>query len=242
MPHHHALPFNQLLAALPGGQYLHMAQDMQPITLEFGTLLYDAGQTIAYVYFPDNALVSMLALIPGHQGLEVAMVGREGMVGTSLALGQPYSEVRTIVQCSGTCLRMEANRFLAYFEEGQALQHEVLLHAQSLTLQMAETAACNHFHSITQRLARWLLMARDRVGANQFHLTQEFLGNMLGVRRAGVTDAAHRLKTLGLIDYSRGDIEIQNTQGLLAAACHCYRNPFKPAQKTNAGLGEFPLG
>lgn len=218
----YAPPYNRLLAGLPPAQYQQLASDLQPVTLEFGTLLYDAGQTITQVYFPTNALVSLLALIPEHQGLEIAMIGHDGMVGSPLALGQHISAVRTIVQCTGSVLRMEAGKFLAHFDQGQALQHEVLRYAQQLTQQMAQTAACNHYHSIGQRLARWLLMAHDRVGADQFHLTQEFLGNMLGVRRAGVTNAAHQLKVLGLIDYSRGDIIILDPAGLARMACSCY--------------------
>ncbi len=223
MPSLHAYPYNRLLAALPPAEYQRVRAQLEPRSLAFGTLLYDAGQEIRQVYFPQSALVSLLALVPGHPGLEIAMVGREGMVGSAVALGESVSTVRTVVQCSGSCLCMDADCFRAYFDEALTLHRQVLQCAQCLTLQMAETAACNHFHTIVQRLARWLLMAQDRVGADQFHLTQEFLGNMLGVRRAGVTTAAHQLKAQGLIDYSRGDIEILDTDGLMAQACSCYR-------------------
>lgn len=151
------------------------------------------------------------------------MVGREGMVGVAFALGIARSPVRALVQGGGTAMRMKAAPFRRELRQSLPLQREVLLYTHELMVQVAQTAACNRFHVVEARLARWLLMTRDRVGSDHFRLTQEFIGHMLGVRRVGVTNAAHALKQRRLIDYSRGSIEIINGPGLEAAACACYK-------------------
>jgi CRP-like cAMP-binding protein len=161
-------------------------------------------------------------VVDRHLALEVGMVGREGMVGVAVALGIAASPVRAMVQGAGNAMRMKATRFRSAFGQSQILQRQVLLYTHALMAQVAQTAACNRFHVVEARLARWLLMTRDRVGSDQFHLTHEFLGHMLGVRRVGVTNAAHALRRRKLIDYSRGDIAITNGRGLEAASCSCY--------------------
>ena len=214
---------NRLLAALPHLQYQKIQADLEFTELHFGDVLVDAGAKMDYVYFPGNCLISLLTVIDKHEALEVGMVGREGFVGASLALGVTTSSFRALVQGTGTAMRMQAPAFLRAFNQGQAMQKEVLLYTHTLMNQIAQSAACNRFHLIEARLARWLLMTRDRIGTNHFHLTHEFLGNMLGVRRVGVTNAAHALKDRGLIDYSRGNIEIIDGQQLELAACSCYQ-------------------
>ncbi len=185
-------------------------------------MLYEPGQTISHVYFPGDSLVSLLTLADGHLALEVGLIGREGMVGISLVLGHDASPVRALVQGSGTALRMPAARFRKFFRHSPPLQQELYRYTYTLMAQISQTAACNRFHVVEMRLARWLLMTHDRVKSDQFHMTHEFLGHMLGVRRVGVTRAAQTLQNRKLIRYSRGNITVLDRNGLEAAACHCY--------------------
>ena len=213
---------NSLLAALPGKNYQRLLSGLEPVVLKFGDVLYESGQKIRYVYFPGNSLVSLLTLVDGRMALEVGMVGREGMVGVPLALGTHVSPVRALVQGAGTAMRMESARFAKEIRKSPQLQQEVYRYANALMTQVSQTAACNRFHVVVARLARWLLMTRDRVRSDEFRLTHEFLSHMLGVRRVGVTTAARTLQARKLIDYSRGKIRILDGKGLEAAACECY--------------------
>ena len=214
---------NSLLAALPRKEYQLMLPKLKLVTLTFGEVLYSPGQAIEHVYFPTNSLVSLLTLVLEHQALEVGMVGREGMLGIPLALGLNNSPERALVQGSGMALRMTAEDFRHELQQSVHLQREVYRYTFELMLQITQTAACNRFHQIEARLARWLLMTRDRVRSNQFYLTQDLLGDMLGVRRVGVTQAAGDLRERKLINYSRGQISILDGQGLEAVACQCYQ-------------------
>ena len=214
---------NKLLAALPRAEHRRLLASLEPVTLAFGEILYEPGDAIRHVYFPNDSLVSLITLADRHLALEVGMVGREGMVGVAFALGIGVSPVRALVQGGGTAMRMKAAPFRRELRQSLPLQREVLLYTHELMVQVAQTAACNRFHVVEARLARWLLMTRDRVRSDHFRLTQEFIGHMLGVRRVGVTNAAHALKQRRLIDYSRGNIEIINGPGLEAAACACYK-------------------
>jgi CRP-like cAMP-binding protein len=213
---------NSLLAALPGENYRRLSSGLEPVELEFGDVLYEAGQEIRHVYFPGNSLVSLLTVVDQRMALEVGMVGHEGMVGVPLALGAQVSPVRALVQGAGTAMRMESARFRREIRRSPQLQQGVHRYANTLMAQVSQTAACNRFHVIGARLARWLLMTRDRVGSGEFRLTQEFLSHMLGVRRVGVTQAARTLQARKLIDYNRGNIRILDDKGLEAAACECY--------------------
>ena len=222
-PHPGRTPFtNRLLVALTRADHLRIESFLEPVTLAFGEVLYEVGDAVRYVYFPTDSLVSLLTLVGSRHALEVGMVGPEGMVGTALALGVNASPFRVMVQGAGKAMRMEARPFLNEFHSGQSLQRQVHLCTHALLSQIAQTAACNRFHSIEERLARWLLMTRDRVGSDHFHITQEFLGNMLGVRRVGVTNAASALRSRALIDYHRGNIHIIDGPGLQGASCSCY--------------------
>jgi CRP-like cAMP-binding protein len=213
---------NSLLAALPGKNYQRLLPGLEPVTLNFGDVLYETGQKMQHVYFPDNSLVSLLTVVNGRMALEVGMVGREGMVGLPLALGSDVSPVRALVQGAGTAMRMKSARFSREIRKSPQLQHGVYGYANALMAQVSQTAACNRFHVVEARLARWLLMTRDRMRSKDFRLTQEFLSHMLGVRRVGVTNAARALQNRKLIDYSRGKISILDDKGLEAAACECY--------------------
>lgn len=213
---------NSLLSAIPRTALRRLLPAMQEVELEFGQVLYEPGDEIRHVYFPSLSLVSLLTLADGHLALEVGLIGREGMVGIPLVLGHRTSSVRALVQGSGTALRMASARFLAEFRASPPLQRELYRYTHNLMAQISQTAACNRFHVVEQRLARWLLMTHDRVRSNRFHMTHEFLGHMLGVRRVGVTRAAQALGGRRLIAYSRGDITVLDRKGLEAAACQCY--------------------
>ena len=214
---------NVLLAALPRADYRRLLPLLEPVTLDFGDILQEQGDTVAHVYFPGDSLVSLLTIVDHHLALEVGLVGREGVVGVPVAMGVAYAPFRALVQGGGTALRMRAAVFRRELQAGGPLQREVHLYAHALMAQVARTAACNRFHFVQARLARWLLMTRDRMRSNRFRLTHEFLAHMLGVRRVGVTRAAQALKRRKLIAYSRGNIAIVDGSGLEAAACSCYQ-------------------
>ncbi|MBY0268557.1 MAG: Crp/Fnr family transcriptional regulator [Burkholderiales bacterium] len=213
---------NSLFAALPSSDYLRLLPALEPVMLTFGEVLCESGQPIRQVYFPNDALVSLLAPVDGHQALEVGLVGSEGMVGIPLALGISITPVRALVLGSGTAMRMETACFRREFSRSVPLQRELHRYTHALMTEVTQTAACNRFHMVEARLARRLLMTRDRLQSDHFRITQEFLAHMLGVRRVGITKAAHALKKRKLIDYSRGNIVILNGRGLEAASCSCY--------------------
>jgi PAS domain S-box-containing protein len=213
---------NNLLAALPRKDYLGLLDGLEPVTLTYGTVLYEPDERITHVFFPVDCLVSLLTTVEGRQAMEVGLVGREGMVGISLAMGMDVSSVRALVQGSGTAMRMKAARFHQGFERSLPLQRELHRYSYVKLAMARQTVACNRFHAIEARLARWLLMTSDRVLSDEFVLTQAFLGDMLGVLRAAVNRAAGSLQERNLIRYSRGKITILDRKGLEAACCRCY--------------------
>ena len=196
---------------------------MEPVALRFGEVIYLPGEPISHVYFPTGSLISLITVVEGHQDLEVCMVGHEGMLGTPLALGLSYSPVRAKVQGAGMALRMMASDFQNEFRRNPLLQRAVHRYTFNLMGQLTQTAACNLFHHVEARLACRLLMTRDRMRSNRLHLTHDLLGNMLGVRRVGVTKAAGDLRQRKLISYNRGEIVILDGDGLESAACQCYQ-------------------
>jgi len=214
---------NSLLAALPRKEYQRLLSRLEPVKLTFGEVLYEPGKPIRHVYFPTDSLVSLLTLVEGHMALEIGLVGREGMLGIPVALGIKDSPVRALVQGTGTALRMTSPHFRSEYEKCGLLRGELNRYIHERIVQITQTAACNRFHPVEGRLARWLLMTRDRMRSNQFRLTQELLGNMLGVLRVAVTNAAGDMQRRKLISYSRGNISILDGDGLEAAACRCYR-------------------
>jgi CRP-like cAMP-binding protein len=211
-----------MLAALPRKQYQRLLTGLEPVALSFGEVLHEPGERIRHVYFPSDSLVSLLTIVEGHLALEVGMVGREGMVGVPVSLGTDVSPVRALVQGAGSAMRMKSARFSQEIRKSPQLQQEVGRYTRALMAQITQTAACNRFHVVEARLARWLLMTRDRVRSDEFRLTHEFLGHMLGVRRVGVTTAARTLQKRKLIAYSRGKIRILDRGRLERAACSCY--------------------
>jgi CRP-like cAMP-binding protein len=214
---------NRLLATLSPRDYAQLAGGLEQVTLTYGQILYEPGEEMQAVYFPSDCLVSLLTLVEGHRALEVGLVGREGMIGARLALGAATSSVRALVQGTGTALRMTSKRFLREFRRSSTLQRSLFQFTDTLMIQVSQTAACNRFHMVEARLARWLLMTAERMASSEFHLTHEFLADMLGVRREGVTVAACGLQQRKLIRYRRGNISILDTKGLEAASCSCYR-------------------
>ncbi len=213
---------NRILSVLPRADYQRLAPKLEPVTLGFGDVLYEPGDPVRHVYFPGDSLVSLLTVIDGRLALEVGLIGREGMLGMAFAMGTGTSPVRAVVQGAGSAMRIEAAAFRKALRQSASLQREMHLYNHALMIQFAQTAACNRFHVVAARLARRLLMTRDRLDSDEFRLTHELLGHVLGVRRVGVTKAAHALKKRKLIDYSRGNIAILNGRGLEAAACSCY--------------------
>lgn len=213
---------NDLLAALPRKHFLRLSAGLDRVKLNFGERLLEAGGPIRHVYFPGSALVSLLT-DGGHRPVEVGLVGHEGMVGIPLALGVDVSPVRAIVQGTGTAMRMDRAGFLREFQRNALLQRGLYRYGHALMAQVTQIAACNLLHTVQMRLARWLLMTRDRVASDEFQFTHAFLGHMLGVRRVGVTEAAGALMKQGLINYGRGTIRIRDRKGLEAASCRCYR-------------------
>jgi CRP-like cAMP-binding protein len=199
---------NDLLGAMPRQAYRRMQTSLESVELSYGQVLYEPMGSIRHVYFPIDCLVSLLTAVDQNRTLEVGMVGNEGMVGMPMALGIRVSAVRALVQGSGTALRMTAARFRTEFKNNLPLQRALFRYNHLLMAQISQTAACNRFHDAEHRLARWLLMTSDRLHADEFLLTHEFLGHMLGVRRVGVTKAAGALHLRKLIDYSRGKIRI----------------------------------
>lgn len=216
-------PSNRLLATLPEKDRRRLLAGCTTVDLVFGEIISRAGDRIEQVYFPLDSFISLVAPIDGHPGLEVGMVGNEGMLGITLTLGVDISPLHALVQGSGQALRMDAALFRRELKNCPALERELKLYNFVLMCQLAQTAACTRFHVVEARLARWLLMTQDRMHKDAFHLTHDFLGHMLGVRRVGVTKAATALQKQALIQYNRGDISILDRTGLEAASCACYQ-------------------
>lgn len=231
---------NTVLASLPPASVARLQAMLEPVTLEFGQVLYEPGTAIRYVYFPIDCLISLLTAVDKHRSLEVGMVGNEGMAGMPFILGMGVSGVRALVQGGGGALRMAAAPFRVEFDGNPALQEALYRYMYALMAQISQTAACNRFHEAEPRLARWLLMTRDRVKSDRFPLTHEFLAHMLGTRREGVTAAASAIKRRKLIEYRRGEIRILDLKGLKTASCPCYQviqTAFRRAQHPRAPVG-----
>lgn len=217
-----ALPGNRLLATLPKKDYERLLPGLEEIPLVFEDVLYEAGGAILDVYFPTSGIVSLLASVDDRAALEVGLVGSEGMVGLPVFMDVNKSSNRAVVQGAGIALKMKARDLRKECNDGGSLPRLLRRYSHSLMTQVSQTAVCNRFHPIEARLARWLLMTRDRMNADEFQLTQDFLSNMLGVRREGVNKAAGLLQQQGLISYTRGALTILNRKSLEAIACQCY--------------------
>jgi CRP-like cAMP-binding protein len=213
---------NRLLATLPKNEYKRLFPQLKKVSLILGEALYKPGDVINYVYFPNDSIISLISELSDTSWLEVGMVGNEGMAGLAVFMGVPYSTTRALVQGSGSAMRMSSAAVRKESNRLGSLHHLLHRYSHSLLTQVSQSSACNRFHLVDARLARWLLMTNDRLGAEEFPLTQEFLSSMLGVRREGVSKAAGALQAAKLIRYSRGMITLLNRRGLEAKSCHCY--------------------
>ena len=213
---------NRLLATLPGKDHRQVLANCEPVELHLAEVISEPGERIRHVYFPTDSFVSLVTPPDDHAGLEVGLVGDEGMIGTPLILGVEVTPLRTFVQGAGPAWRMTPERFRDALSQSNALQATLDRYLYVLMNQLAQMVACTRFHMVEARLARWLLMTQDRAHSDRFHVTHEFLAFMLGVRRVGVTKAASALQQRKLIRYSRGDITVLDRAGLKTAACGCY--------------------
>ena len=214
---------NRLLASLPPEAHEQLRPDLEQVPLVFKQVLQEPNVPMSHVYFPLSGVISMLILLEDETIIEVATIGNEGMAGLPVFLGSDSMATQGIVQIPGEALRVSSGAFRQAVANLNPLRDILQRYTQVLFMLVAQSAACNRAHNISQRCARWLLMTQDRVDSNQFPLTQEFLSEMLGVRRAGVSEVASELQQEGLIQYSRGIITVVDREGLEARSCECYR-------------------
>jgi len=222
MPQPHSPQQNYLLGALPRAESERLYPELELVPMPLGEVLYESGDKLQYVYFPTGSIVSLLYVMADGASAEIAVVGKEGIIGIALFMGGETMPNRAVVQSAGYAYRLKGQRLKAEFNRAGELQHLLLRYTQALLTQMAQTAVCNRHHSLDQQLCRWLLLSLDRLAGDELVMTQELIANMLGVRREGVTEAAGHLQNAGLIKYSRGRITVLNRSGLEARTCECY--------------------
>ncbi len=213
---------NHLLASLPAAEWQRWLPHLEMVEMPLGQVLYESGSTVTHVHFPTTAIISLLYVMEDGASAEIAVVGNEGIVGISLFMGGESTPSRAVVQSAGFGYRLKAETIKAEFNRAGPVMHLLLRYTQALITQMAQTAVCNRHHSLDQQLCRWLLLSLDRLQGSELVMTQELIANMLGVRREGVTEAAHKLQDAGLIRYSRGHISVLDRKGLEKRVCECY--------------------
>jgi CRP-like cAMP-binding protein len=213
---------NDLLASLASVELKRIRGQLKPVDMPLGQVVYEAGRHLDHVYFPTTCIVSLLYVLENGSSAEIAVVGREGVVGISLFMGGETTPSRAVVQSAGCAYRLPGAVMKAEFTRGGTMQHLMLRYTQSLITQMAQTAVCNRHHAVDQQLCRWLLLSIDRLPTPEITMTQELIANMLGVRREGVTEAAGKLQKAGVISYRRGHIRVLDRPRLEAMSCECY--------------------
>lgn len=214
---------NGVLASLPMAIRHRLHPDLEAAVLVPGEVLYEPGGQLMHLYFPTSAVVSLIYTMENGATAEMALVGHEGLVGIALYMGGGTTSHHAVVQVAGRALRLRTAVLHEAFRRGDAFQEALLRYAQALVTQISQTAVCNRLHRVEKRLCRWLLLTQDRIRADEILMTQELIAQQLGVRREGVTIAAHRLQAMGLIHYARGHIHILDRARLERAACECYR-------------------
>ena len=213
---------NHILEALPQAERERLFPHLKLVALPLGTVLYESGVPLRYIYFPVDCVISLLYVLENGSSAEISVVGKEGLVGVSLFIGSETTSSRAIVQSGGSAYRLTGRRLMQESERHGELLHILLRYTQSLLTQMAQTAVCNRHHSVDQQLCRWLLLSLDRLTSNKLAVTQELIASLLGVRREGVTAAAGKLQKLGVIAYTRGHITVLNRARLEQLSCECY--------------------
>ncbi|HEX8143377.1 MAG TPA: Crp/Fnr family transcriptional regulator [Pyrinomonadaceae bacterium] len=213
---------NRILNQLAPEEYERLSPHLEPVTLSLGDVLYYPQDPVSHVYFPNSATVSVVATFADGGGVEVGLVGNEGVFGINVVLGSVTTPHEAMVQLPGDGVRASSDVLQRQFKEGGQLQDLLLRYTQAFIVQISQTAACNKVHPLDGRLARWLLMTCDRAPGRELELTHEFMAVMLGTRRAGVTEAAGKLQDTGLIRYRRGHVTVLDRQGLEAVSCECY--------------------
>jgi CRP-like cAMP-binding protein len=215
-------PKNQLLGLLSEETYSKLAPHLSQVSLESGQILYEPNEVMDFAYFPKSAMISIVSIMEDGATTEIGLIGNEGMVGLPIILGGKQTISQAIVQVSGECLKLKGSILLREFDQDPELRRVLLIYTQARLTQISQSAACNRQHKIEERLARWLLSVHDCVQADEIPLTQEFVANMLGVRRSGVTIAANSLQQSGMIRYRRGKITLTDHECLEKTACECY--------------------
>lgn len=226
---------NQLLAALPNEVQQRLFPHLEPVSLPLGKVLYESGSRLRYVYFPTDAIVSLLYVMQNGASAEISVVGNEGIVGIAVFMGGDSTPSRAIVQSAGNGYRLLSTLFKEEFTRDADTRLLMLRYTQALITQMAQTAVCNRHHSVDQQLCRWLLLSLDRLPDNNLTMTQELIANMLGVRREGVTIAANKLQKLGVIEYHRGHITVLDRPRLEELSCECYAVVKKETDRLQPG-------
>ena len=215
-------PINRLLAALPKKDYQRLLPHLEPVELPQHKILYDAGEHYEYAYFPSHSIVSTVAIMENGATTEIGVIGNEGMVGLPIILNTSYTNSTAIVQVGNGGYRIAAELLQAELERSQVLKTLMMRYVQARIIQLGQTAACNRYHNTEQRFARWLLTVQDNIQRNEFQLTHEFISQMLGVRRTGVTEVAGKFQKANIIQYKRGLINITSREKLEASTCECY--------------------
>jgi len=213
---------NHLLAALPDAVKSRIFPLLKLVEMNLGDVIYESGQSIEFVYFPTNCIISLLYVMLDGASAEISVVGNEGLAGIAVFMGGESTPSRTIVQSKGLAYRMPSSELRTEFNNHAEVRVLMLRYTQALITQMSQTAVCNRHHSIDQQLCRWLLLSLDRLPDNHLTMTQELIANMLGVRREGVTEAAGKLQKLGVIEYHRGHITVIDRPRLEVLCCECY--------------------
>ncbi len=214
---------NHLLSALPDEDFRRIDTHLESVSLKLGEVLYESGDRMTHIYFPTTAIISLLYIMENGGTAEIGIAGNNGLVGIALFMGGNTTSNRAVVQSAGQAVRMRADELRAEFKRGGIFQDLLLRYTQALMTQISQTAVCNRLHSVEQQLCRWLLINHDQLPADKLVMTHDLIANMLGVRREGVSIAAGHLQEMGLIDYSRGTVNILDRKGLERVCCECYQ-------------------